>query len=172
MSELEKQTDRGVGIVAASVAESALTELIKRRLVMMSSTRADLLFGRMRPLSSFSAKIELGVALGLFDDRTRSVFNMLRDVRNAFAHEMAATSFDDLEIARLVQKGRTPSVPKESSPRETFTALFYAALGLLYGIAAVDIRIKPLSETHGDAFLGMAQALLAFAQKQASAKKE
>jgi hypothetical protein len=171
MRELEKQTDRGVGIVAASVAESALTELIKRRLVAMSNTRADLLFGRMRPLSSFSAKIELGAALGLFDERTRTVLNMLRDVRNAFAHEMAAISFDDNEITKLVHKAKMPSTPKSSSSRDTFVTLSYAVLCFFYGIAAADVRIKPLSETHADVFSAMVDALLALARQQAANPK-
>jgi len=51
MEELKKQTDRGVGIVAAAVIEDALEFAIKRRLVVLSNTRAEELFGRMRPLS-------------------------------------------------------------------------------------------------------------------------
>jgi hypothetical protein len=172
MAELEKQTDRGVGIVAASVVESALQELIQRRLVSMSNTRLDLLFGRMRPLSSFAAKIELGSALGLYSDRARLLLNMLRDVRNAFAHEMNAIGFDAPEIAKLVEKAKTPNAPSGPSTRETFINLFYAVIGIFYAVGVADIRIKPLSETHGDLYLALSHALLSFAQQQASAKKE
>jgi hypothetical protein len=88
--ELKKQTDRGAGIVAAAVVEEALEFTIKRRLIELSNTRADLLFGRMRPLSSFSAKTELGFALGLLSENLRHSLNMIRDVRNEFAHNMEA----------------------------------------------------------------------------------
>jgi hypothetical protein len=87
-NELNSQTDRGAGIVAAAVVEDALAQVIRNRLVEISNVRWEALFGRMRPLSSFSAKIELGMALGLYDDVLRRLLDMLRDVRNRFAHHM------------------------------------------------------------------------------------
>jgi hypothetical protein len=81
VEELKMQTDRGAGIVAAAVVEEALEFTIKRRLIELSNSRADSLFGRMRPLSSFSAKTELGFALGLYDDKLRHPLNMIRDIQ-------------------------------------------------------------------------------------------
>jgi hypothetical protein len=172
MEELKKQTDRGVGIVAAAVIEDALEFAIKRRLVVLSNTRAEELFGRMRPLSSLSAKIELGFALGLYDDNLRKPLNMLRGVRNEFAHNMEATSFDFPEIAKLINAARSSFVPKDKSLRETFLLIFYAALMLLYTEGSADTRIKPLGETHPDLFVQLALAVQVYQQTLASVSTE
>jgi hypothetical protein len=168
VEELKKQTDRGAGIVASAVVEEALEFTIKRRLIELSNTRADLLFGRMRPLSSFSAKIELGFALGLYDDKLRHPLNMIRDVRNEFAHNMDATSFDHPDVAKLIDDLRalTPEPARQTlfqqkSRRDVFMLFFFTAMMLLYGSGAADIRLKQLGE--------IALAVQHYQQAQASA---
>ena len=63
--ELSKQTDRGAGIIAASVVEELLAVVIQARLLPLNGeTRRSLFEGPNAPLSSFSAKIHLGLGLG------------------------------------------------------------------------------------------------------------
>jgi hypothetical protein len=178
VEELKKQTDRGAGIVAAAVVEDALEFTIKRRLIELSNTRADSLFGRMRPLSSFSAKIELGFALGLYDDKLRRPLNMIRDIRNEFAHNMEATSFDHPDIAKLVDDARAlipepagQSLLQERSRRNVFMHFFFIAMMLLYASGAADIRLKPLGETHTEIFVQLALAAQEYQRAQASMSK-
>jgi hypothetical protein len=57
------------------------------------------LFGTMGPLSSFSAKIDLGVLLGLYPEEVRGDLHRLREVRNQFAHEAAPRDFATPKIA-------------------------------------------------------------------------
>jgi hypothetical protein len=163
--EIEKQTDRGAGIVAAAVLEDALTLTIEIRLLELSSDRRDRLFGRMGPLSNFSAKIELGFALGLFSNEGRKAFDMIRDVRNKFAHEVNISSFDDPRIAGLVKKGETEQSPKNLTPRESFIKMFMASIALMYLEQTADIRLKSLGETHQDLFI---QAVLVAAKIQSN----
>lgn len=68
LEELKNQTDRGVGVIAATVIEEILELLIQERLLELSAERHDALFGRMRPLSTLSAKTELAFALGLISN--------------------------------------------------------------------------------------------------------
>jgi hypothetical protein len=173
-SELNSQSDRGAGIVAAAVVEDALTSAIRSRLVELSNTRWEALFGRMRPLSSFSAKIELGMALGLYDDNLRRLLDMLRDVRNLFAHRMEPVSFNDAKISDLVRNAMPARAPKMTTTRDQFILAFMAALTLLYGENATVIRIKPLDRTLQSVFLNLALAVHAHERRQASqkAKKE
>jgi len=168
MEELKHQTDRGAGIVAAAVAEDVLTGVLRRRLVEMSNTRWDALFGRMRPLGTFSAKIELGAAIGIYDDTLRRVLNMIRDVRNHFAHQMKSASFEDPDVAKLILPVKTASTPETATIRDAFMVRFYPALLLLYGLNPSDIRIKPVGETHPELFVNMALAIQLFLQQQAS----
>jgi DNA-binding MltR family transcriptional regulator len=157
--ELAKQTDGGVAVLAAAVLEDLLELVIQKRLIELSSDRREALFGRMAPLSTFSAKIELGFAIGLYDERLRKPLDMIRDVRNKFAHRMEALSFDDPKIMELVQRARPQSAPTKLSTREVFLMCFNAASMLLYVEHAGEIRLKPLGETHQQLFVEFALLL-------------
>ena len=60
LAELEKQTDRGAALVAAAALDEILEMLIHARLLEVGRDRHEALFGRGKPLDSFSSKIELG----------------------------------------------------------------------------------------------------------------
>ena len=62
VDELERQTDRGAGIIGAAFIESLLLKALKSRMRLKTpddEKAAEDLFGRMRPLSTFSAKLIL-----------------------------------------------------------------------------------------------------------------
>jgi hypothetical protein len=160
VEEFKNQTDRGAAIVASAVLDDALTHAIQSRLVPLSNRQIESLFGRMRPLSSFSAKIELGAAIGLYDQNLRRTLNMIRDVRNEFAHQMGPITFADRGIAQLVRNARPPPLPKDTPTREIFNMGFFAAYLLLRGVAASaqKIRLKQIGHTHPEIFLTLAAA--------------
>jgi hypothetical protein len=58
----------------------------------------------MGPLSSFSAKIDLGVLLGLYPEEVRRDLHRLRDVRNQFAHEQEPRNFCYPKISEICAK--------------------------------------------------------------------
>jgi hypothetical protein len=153
LEELKHQTDRGAGILAAAILDDVLTVVILKRFVQLTGTRENSLFGRMAPLSTFAAKIEIGFAIGLYDNSIRTMLDTIRDVRNKFAHRMESLSFDEPTIASLVEKYRGKGSPREKySTRDLFTTIFVIALLILYVVGDMDIRIKPLDETHRDDF--------------------
>jgi DNA-binding MltR family transcriptional regulator len=47
------------------------------------------------PLRSFSTKISMGYALGIYNDKIRDDLNVVRIIRNAFAHSKKLLEFDD-----------------------------------------------------------------------------
>ena len=111
LDEIEKQTDRGAALIAASVIDGLLEHLIIARLVELSSNRKKELFEQSNgPLRSLSSKIELGFALGLFNEERRQSLHLIRDVRNAFAHRMDPISFEDPEISTKVETRVTAKV--------------------------------------------------------------
>jgi hypothetical protein len=111
VDEIGKQTDRGAAIIAAAVIEDVLEHLIIARLVELPSKRKKALFDQSNgPLSSLSSKIELGLALGLFNDERRGSLHLIREVRNAFAHTMDPISFEDPRISAIVEARVTPKV--------------------------------------------------------------
>jgi hypothetical protein len=107
VDELESQTDRGAAIIGAALVESLLREALMSRLRVRTAGEkrtAKGLFGTMGPLSSFSAKIELGVLLGLYPEEVRGDLHRIRDVRNEFAHEHQPRDFGSPRIAELCGK--------------------------------------------------------------------
>ena len=102
--ELEQQTPRGAAIVAAAVLEDLLALVIQRRLIELSSKRTEALFGKMAPLSTFSAKIEMGFALGLYGEDGRAYLDLIRDVRNKFAHKFDPLTFRKRGNSRALEK--------------------------------------------------------------------
>jgi hypothetical protein len=79
VDEIGKQTDRGAAIIAAAAIEDVLTHLIIARLVELPSKRKKALFDESNgPLSNLSSKIELGFALGLFNEERRESLHLIR----------------------------------------------------------------------------------------------
>ncbi len=71
----------------------------------------DNLFDPDRPLGTFSAKINLAYRLGLISDDIEHAMQMIRRIRNEFAHSVEKASLSDgshksrvVELARAMSK--------------------------------------------------------------------
>ncbi len=51
------------------------------------------------PIPTFSCKIRLGYALGIYEKHIRDELNLIKGIRNAFAHARAPISFSDAVIS-------------------------------------------------------------------------
>jgi heme exporter protein D len=137
LAEVRSQTDRGAAIVAAAVLDDILRTLILARFVELSAARRDALFeGINAPLSSFSARIEVAFAAGIFSNEARVALHFVRKIRNAFAHRIEQITFDHPEIKNLTD-GMPQSV-KGDSYRDEFIKLFHQLAAFLYGALAAD----------------------------------
>jgi hypothetical protein len=104
VDELEQQTDRGAAIIGAAFVESLLRQALESRLRVMTAHEkrtAHRLFATTGPLSSFSAKIDLGALLGLYPEAVQGDLHRLREVRNQFAHEQEPRDFDYPKIREI-----------------------------------------------------------------------
>jgi hypothetical protein len=104
VEELEQQTDRGAAIIGAAFVESLLRQSLESRMRARTSLErrtANRLFGTMGPLSSFSAKIDLGVLLGLYPEEVRGDLHRVREVRNEFAHQQQPRDFRHPRISEM-----------------------------------------------------------------------
>ena len=95
--------DRSVAIMGAALAEYQLGRAILNRLVEMKPDEQDSLLDNHGhgALASFSAKIWMGFAIGLYDADERSDLLKIKSVRNRFAHTDIDLQFDDPEISKL-----------------------------------------------------------------------
>jgi hypothetical protein len=89
--EFYGESDRACGILQASWTELILERAIRSRL---RNDGAGALFGPNGPLGNFSNKIAFGYSLGLYEVRTRHDLNLIRRIRNGFAHCQLPLRFD------------------------------------------------------------------------------
>ena len=99
--ELRGESDRAAVILGAANFEDWLRETIMLSFVRLSKVLRNRIFENYGPLSTFSAKIDLAFALGIFDEKTRKNLHVIRKIRNAFAHSSKAITFDDATLASM-----------------------------------------------------------------------
>lgn len=109
--------DRSCAIVLGAALDAELEEQIQSRMVELEAAEIKGLFGEGSPLGSFAAKVKIGYAFGVFGPRTRSDLDLIRQIRNAFAHARRPITFDTSEVARTCLQLETPDrFPNELPP--------------------------------------------------------
>jgi hypothetical protein len=121
----ETESDRGAALLYAAFAENALEWAIYRRMPGQGEViRKKTFSGEKAPLSTFSAKITMGRAMGIYGEQTERLLNGVRDIRNQFAHKLLPIDFKTPEIeaacnALKIPKGLT-LLPQRDTPRGKF----------------------------------------------------
>ena len=96
LPHLNEESERGQALVSAAFIENFLERIIRAFLIEGKST--DRLFdGANAPLGTFSARISMTHALGLISDDERSDCDIVRSIRNDFAHNFK-TTYEDQSI--------------------------------------------------------------------------
>lgn len=108
---LNEQNDRGAALVAAAIPEKSLANLIRSYLVPLSKPDYEALFERDAPLSSFSRKIRVGYAFGLFNIEIRRDLDRIREIRNTFAHSMVPIRFSTPAVKTACAGFAAPVAP-------------------------------------------------------------
>ena len=97
-AELQNMEDRPAAIVAATLVEDAVQDRILGRMKKLSKSEYGRLFLPDAPLGTFSAKIRVANALKvLYTDWARQI-DVIRDIRNVFAHARSHIDFKTPEI--------------------------------------------------------------------------
>ncbi|MCE7982443.1 MAG: hypothetical protein DYG89_14715 [Caldilinea sp. CFX5] len=151
IQELEAQTDRGAAIIGASLIDKQLEEAIRVRLLCNSATKE--LFKLSGPMHSFSAKINLAFALGLYGSHVYNDLNLIRKIRNDFAHFEIPINFttqsisnrcSELWLPKHVEINHQPLSPKE--PRDQYLRAVNILNSMLWkGIQRNYTKINDLS---------------------------
>jgi len=105
--ETHNHFDRAIAVVLTSILEQGLETAIKTHFVDLADDpdHNQLFAGDgTGPLTSASAKIRLGYALGVYGKKTRNDLNLIQTVRNTFAHSPRHLQFHDKEIANAVDQ--------------------------------------------------------------------
>jgi len=88
---------RGTAILSVAYLERELENLLKAFLVDDIALADELLSG-FGPLATFNARIETGFAIGLISEQERRNLQLIRKIRNRFAHMPLEVSFETPEI--------------------------------------------------------------------------
>ncbi|WP_316633492.1 MltR family transcriptional regulator [uncultured Flavobacterium sp.] len=132
-STLNKETDRGCALMAASFLESELADLLRKKLVGTKS-QLDNLFEFNGPLGTFSSKIKICYSLGFINKATMDDLDLIRKIRNEFGHDYNPIDFSTEAIKNRIGNLKSNFFNSgEVSPRFTFTNTVVGILGTLTG---------------------------------------
>ncbi|MEX1231864.1 MAG: hypothetical protein WEB58_16585 [Planctomycetaceae bacterium] len=120
IDELDRESDRGVALIAAAFLDTALRSLLEASLAG-GQTVADKLFNSPNaPLGTFSSRIAMAYGLGHIGPHYFNALESVREIRNVFAHFRRALTFEDPEIRKWIESTFTlpyilPSPPPDLS---------------------------------------------------------
>jgi hypothetical protein len=92
-----EKNDRGAAILMATNLENALQSAIVSHLQLRSSQRREL-FKFDSPMGTFENKIRIAAALKIIGPITRKNIEVIKAIRNAFAHAKIPITFKDAEV--------------------------------------------------------------------------
>jgi mannitol operon repressor len=99
IEELQKESPRGMVLLGAAMIDDCLFKLLKGFMIDDSKEVDRLLEGGANsPLGSFSSRSLCAYCLGLISENEFHDVEIIRKIRNSFAHDLLRTSFDTQSI--------------------------------------------------------------------------
>jgi mannitol operon repressor len=115
LREFQGESDRAAAVLGAAYIDRAL-EHILRRTLRGGQNLHDALLGTERPLGSLSARIKIAFALGLIAEDSYNDLEIIRKIRNDFAHEAHGFTFQRADVASRCRQLRLPLSLTKGSP--------------------------------------------------------
>jgi len=132
LREFQDETDRGAAIIAVSMLDEKLKEILYDFFIDCKQTK-DLLDGYNTPLGTFSSRLNLAYSLGLISDYEYQDCNIIRQIRNDFAHKFELDfSFNNQRIKDLCWNLKAPTPGDKETFRDKPRMLFINGVTLLY----------------------------------------
>ena len=97
VADMEGESERGVALVAANYLDDQLATLLKAFLIDEPSEVDDMFILRA-PLGDFDSKIRMSYCLGLITQQEYHDIQIIRKIRNLFAHQTSSRSFENQNI--------------------------------------------------------------------------
>lgn len=108
--EINVKSDRALVITIGSILDTQLESLLKRFLIK-DNKRDEKLFNNNSPLSNFSSKISMCYYLGIISKYEYEALEIIRKIRNIFAHEIEIKKLEDSQSIRDLCK--TLNIPED-----------------------------------------------------------
>lgn len=100
LHEFNKESDRGAVLIAASILDDRLNEILKSFLADVPASE-ELLVGFNAPLGTFAARISAAYSLGLIQENEFKEINLIRKIRNEFGHKWKGIDFKTQKVCQL-----------------------------------------------------------------------
>lgn len=140
---LANESDRGVVIILGSFIEDALLDRILEAFPPMSAARRKNLVRSGGPLNSFSARVNLGLALGVLTDEDAAMLDVIKAMRNACAHSRHDISFTTPELRSallLLFGGESLEVLQNTTNEVMLNSAFIFVSSYLLGILVGETK--------------------------------
>ncbi len=121
-------------LVLSAAIEQALEIAISTHFVVSDDAAQALFNDQNGPLSTFAAKTKIAYALGVFDAPVRDELDLIRYIRNAFAHSKEPLTFESTLIADACAELRIPNKWQLAHQTEPATprTRFYTSVEFLF----------------------------------------
>jgi DNA-binding MltR family transcriptional regulator len=100
--EITNGPPRVQAIVAGALLEDVLRAALAYNLIELSESELKELFENNGPLATFSSRIKMAYALGLISSEVKHDLDVVRDIRNDFAHELRSIDLDHDHFRRRI----------------------------------------------------------------------
>lgn len=116
LAETRVEGDRACALILAASIDNRLRDLLLAFFVKMSKKQEDALFKGNGALSTFSGVTRTAFACGLLSNDEFNDINVIRDVRNIFAHQEQGWSFLTKEVVQLCSSLKMPATLRKEYP--------------------------------------------------------
>lgn len=142
--QFHRQDDRSAVILAGALIDMMLGELLRKSL-LPSLKDNDPLLGERGVLASFYAKSVLSYRLGLIDDNMLRAINVIRDIRNIYAHRLEYSDLTAEPYASKISEAYTLFCwyePFVSTAKEIFGPVENGSMQLRSTATLIAMRLK------------------------------
>ena len=103
---LSHESDRGLILISSSFLDEALELLLRAKFKFINNKPKKLIdsfFNSDGPLSTFNHKIKMAYAMDIISKWEYQDLEIIRKIRNAFAHTFGAASFSSEKVVKLTE---------------------------------------------------------------------
>ena len=126
-NNLSKESDRGVALMGTAYIDDRLAVLLKAYFVDDKKV-IKLMFDFTGPLGTFSSRLNMAYSLGLMSKNIYTDCNILKKIRNDFAHVPSPINFDDEPIKSRCHALVTHGIDNHSRTKARFTRTIMSVL--------------------------------------------
>src|SRR5690554_5636874 len=99
IANANRESDRGCSLILSANLDNRLRDLLESYFVAQSSEKLNSIFQGNGCLSTFSSRITIAFSVGLLGDDERHDLDIIRAIRNDFAHNESCINFLNSQVS-------------------------------------------------------------------------